>query len=76
MPHLISAFVIHLQESIVSKLSTSKISSFKLVSVAEQVGVQPGQKPGRQVFLWRGPASSVVLREQEAFCHCNVSCGN
>ena len=37
-PHsLISAFVIHLLESIISRLTTSEISNFKLVSVAEQV---------------------------------------
>ena len=35
---LISAFVIPLLESI-SKLATSKFSSFKLVSVAEETGV-------------------------------------
>ena len=32
---LISAFVIHLLESIISKLSTSKLSTFLIVSVAE-----------------------------------------
>ena len=39
-PHsLISAFVIRLLKSIVSRLSTSEISHFLLVSVAEQVGL-------------------------------------
>ena len=33
---LISAFVIHLLESIIAKLDTSEISIFKLVSVAEE----------------------------------------
>ena len=36
---LISAFVIRLLESVVSKLATSKISLFKVVSVAEQAGL-------------------------------------
>ena len=35
---LISAFVIYLLESIISSLSTSEISNFKLVSVAGQSG--------------------------------------
>ena len=39
-PHiLINAFVIHLLESIISKLDTSEISIFLLVSVAELVGL-------------------------------------
>ena len=36
---LISAFVIHLLESIISKLASSKISIFELVSVAEETGL-------------------------------------
>ena len=36
---LISAFIIHLLESIISRLATSRISIFKLVSVAEQAGL-------------------------------------
>ena len=36
---VISAFVIRLLESIISKLTTSKISLFLLVSVAEQTGL-------------------------------------
>ena len=36
---LISAFVIRLLESIISKLASSKISIFKLVSVAEETGL-------------------------------------
>ena len=36
--HLISTFVIHLLESIISKLATCKFSIFKLVSVAEKTG--------------------------------------
>ena len=39
MHSLISAFVIRLLESIISKLATSKISIFKLVSVAEETGL-------------------------------------
>ena len=37
--NLISAFVIHFLESIMSRLATSKISSFLLVSVAEQASL-------------------------------------
>ena len=36
---LISAFVIRLLESIISRLAMSKISIFQLVSVAEQAGL-------------------------------------
>ena len=36
---LISTFVICFLESIISRLTTSKISNFNLVSVAEQVGL-------------------------------------
>ena len=44
-PHsLITAFVIHALESIISKLATSEIS----VSIAEQAGYD--QKPRRQVL--------------------------
>ena len=35
---LISAFIIRLLESIISRLATSKISNFQLVSVAEETG--------------------------------------
>ena len=39
-PHsLVSAFVIRLLESIISRLATSEISIFYLVSVAEQAGL-------------------------------------
>ena len=39
-PHsLISSFVFHLLESIISRLATSEISIFKLVSGAEQAGL-------------------------------------
>ena len=36
---LISAFVVHVLESTISKLPTSEISFFELVSVAEQAGL-------------------------------------
>ena len=36
---LISAFVIHLLESVISKLAASKFSSFYLVSIAEEAGL-------------------------------------
>ena len=35
---LISAFVIHVLENIISKLAVREISMFKLGSVAEQIG--------------------------------------
>ena len=37
---LISAFVIHLSRNIISRLATSEISIFKLVSVAEETGLK------------------------------------
>ena len=37
---LISAFVIHLLESIISRLARSEISIFQLVSVTEQAGLK------------------------------------
>ena len=37
--HLISAFVIRLLESVISKLATSKFLSFQLVFVAEEIGL-------------------------------------
>ena len=45
---LISAFIVRLLESIISKLASCKIS-FKLVSVADQTGLSLTQKPARQV---------------------------
>ena len=36
---LISSFVLTILESIISKLATTEISAFKLVSVAEQAGL-------------------------------------
>ena len=36
---LISAFVIRFLESIISKLATSKMSNFQLVSVAQETGL-------------------------------------
>ena len=39
MRSLISAFVVRLLESIISKLATSEVSLFWLVSVAEQAGL-------------------------------------
>ena len=45
---LISAFIVRLLESSMSKLASCKIS-FQLVSVAEQTGLSHTQKPARQV---------------------------
>ena len=56
---LISAFVIHFLKSIISKLASSEISIFYLVSVAEQAGLK---KPRRQVLSGRGPSSGPPLR--------------
>ena len=39
LPNLISAFVIRLLESFLSKLATGEISIFKLVPVAEETGL-------------------------------------
>ena len=39
MPSLISAFVIRLLESIISRLASSEISFYWLVSVAEETGL-------------------------------------
>ena len=36
---LISAFVIHFLESFISKLTTSEISNFQLVYIAEETGL-------------------------------------
>ena len=53
---LISAFVIHLSKSIISRLITSEISIFQLVSEAEETGLKLAcRKPRRQVFSQRGP---------------------
>ena len=56
-PHsLISAFVIRLLESIITKLATNEISIFYLASVAEQASLDmTGRKPRRQVFSRQGP---------------------
>ena len=48
---LISAFVICFIVSIISKLASSKISIFELVSVAEETGFSPAlSETGRQVL--------------------------
>ena len=53
---LISAFVIRLLISIISRLATSEISLFYLVSVAEETGLSLAlSEPRRQVFSRRGP---------------------
>ena len=53
---LISAFVIRLLESIISRLATRKLLIFCLVSVAEETGlVSLCQKPQRQVLSRQGP---------------------
>ena len=56
-PHsLINAFVICVLECIISKLATSEILIFYLVSVAEETGLNLALlKPRRKVFSRRGP---------------------
>ena len=51
---LISAFVIRLQERIISRLATSEISLFWLVSVAEETGLSFtfSETPKTRVKIW------------------------
>ena len=52
---LISAFVIHCLDSIISIRVKSRISRLKLVSVAKQTGLSlTCPKPWRQIFSWQG----------------------
>ena len=61
---LISAFVIHLLESIISKLATTKFSIYFLVSVAEETGLSPVlSKPHRQVLSHRGPVVNICKKQ-------------
>ena len=61
---IVSTFVVHLLDSITSKLASCKISIFLLVSVAEQVGlslIKPENvKTG---FLTTRPICSVISKE-------------
>ena len=59
---LISAFVIPFLESTISKLTTSEISIFQLVSVAEETGLSLAlSEPPRQVFSQGGPYVILVI---------------
>ena len=49
---LVSAFVVHCLDSIISILAISNISRLWLASLAAQAGLC--RKPRRQVFWWRG----------------------
>ena len=62
-PHsLMSGFVIRLLESIISRLVTNEISSFYVVSVAEQAGLNLTlSETRRQVFSRRGPYKLSIL---------------
>ena len=52
----ISAFVVRIFGSMISKLATSEILIFKVVSVAEQAGLKlTFRNPLRQVLSRRGP---------------------
>ena len=69
---LTSAFVIHLLETIISRLATSKISLFQLISVAEQAGLS--------CALLETPVPEDKLCPVEAhmtslFCGVRMSCG-
>ena len=50
---LISAFVIRLLESIISRLATREILIFQLVSVVEQAGLSPGWSETPKTFFSR-----------------------
>ena len=52
---LVSAYVIRLLESTISRLISSEISCFRLVSVAEQASLNLIQSPRRQGFSRLGP---------------------
>ena len=52
---LVSAYVIRLMESTISRLTSSEISCFRLVSVAEQASLNLIQSPRRQGFSRLGP---------------------
>ena len=58
---LISAFVIHLLESIISKLATCKVSIFQLVSVAEQTVLSLTRLESRKTDF---PASRPISKLQ------------
>ena len=58
---LISAFVIHVMESIISYLATSKISIFQLVSAADQTGLSLNlSETPKTGFVPLGPYSADV----------------
>ena len=59
---MISAFVIRFFESIISKLATSEISIFELVSVAEATGLcLTSSKTKGQVFSRRDPIYALIV---------------
>ena len=67
---LISTFVVRCLDSIIPLVSTSKISSLYIASVAAQSGLYcalPGRKPRRQVFSCRG---SLVFLALFSFSSC------
>ena len=56
MCSLFSAFVIHLLKSIISRFTMNENLNFRLVSIADQAGLNLTlSEPRRQVFLRRGP---------------------
>ena len=59
---LISAFAIALLESIISKLTTSEISRFQLVSVAEQVGLSITVRNPKDIFCPVEAHMSQIMR--------------
>ena len=68
-PHrLISAFVIRLTESNISRLATSEISIFYLVFVAEQAGLNlTVSETLKKVFLCQGPYAGCKPKRQVKF---------
>ena len=63
---LISAFVIRLLESIISRLATFEISIFKLASVTEQtVLISLCRKPRRQVYI-------AQIESVQCFCSAQI----
>ena len=62
---LISAFVVHCQDSMISKLAKSKLSRLKLVSEAEQVDSSlTWSQTRRQVFSSRGSYAAMLEQGQ------------
>ena len=66
-PNLIKGFVIHLLESTLSKLATSKFSIFKLVSVAEEtcLSLVLSKALKRQILWGQAPFNLLTKTKRE-----------